>query len=262
MAEVNQITITNGIPTSGNGEVATINALMADGGQETLGFTTDSANVNTDSSSVSMISILKQISKIIQAIELRWPATLTTTGGLKIQGDGTALPVQVSSIPSHAVTNSGTFPVQITSGRTVTTTLTPTGGAYGANDVLSGVLTFASIANGASDIVIEGISLMINRSTVIASESSYRLYLYSSSPPSALADNAVWDLPSGDRTVFQGYVDITIPVDLGSTVYVEINNLNKRLRTSSSNIFGYLITVPAFTDTSDLHTITLRVRSV
>jgi len=40
------------------------------------------------------------------------PAALGAGGGLKIDGSGTALPVSLASVPSHAVTNAGTFAVQ------------------------------------------------------------------------------------------------------------------------------------------------------
>ncbi|MFA5053956.1 MAG: hypothetical protein WC565_07845 [Parcubacteria group bacterium] len=40
------------------------------------------------------------------------PAALGAGGGLKIDGSGTAVPVSVASVPSHAVTNAGTFAVQ------------------------------------------------------------------------------------------------------------------------------------------------------
>jgi len=67
MANLTIITLTNGIPTAGNGTVSTIDALMADGGQTTIGFKSDPAVPNTDFTSVSLVSLLKQISKTLQA---------------------------------------------------------------------------------------------------------------------------------------------------------------------------------------------------
>lgn len=40
------------------------------------------------------------------------PAALGAGGGIKVDGSGTALPVSVATVPSHAVTNAGTFAVQ------------------------------------------------------------------------------------------------------------------------------------------------------
>jgi hypothetical protein len=41
------------------------------------------------------------------------PAALGAGGGLKVDGSGTALPVSLASVPSHAVTNAGTFATQV-----------------------------------------------------------------------------------------------------------------------------------------------------
>lgn len=50
----------------------------------------------------------------LNSIAALLPTSLGANGGLKIEGvaSGTAVPVSVASIPSHAVTNAGTFAVQ------------------------------------------------------------------------------------------------------------------------------------------------------
>ena len=45
MANLTSVTVTAGVPTVGTGTVSTIDALMADGGQATLGTTTGAAVV-------------------------------------------------------------------------------------------------------------------------------------------------------------------------------------------------------------------------
>ena len=67
------------------------------------------------------------------------------------------------------------------------------------------------------------------------------------SPPSALADNAPWDLPSGDRSAFLGIVQLGTPVDLGSTLYVEANIINKQIKLAGTSLFGYLVTQTGYT---------------
>jgi hypothetical protein len=262
MAEIFQIDLTNGIPTTGTGQVATLNALMADGGQETIGATTDPASPATDATPATLIALSKQMSLMLQAIESRMPLALAGSGGLKVQGDGNAIPVSLGSVPSHAVTNSGNFKVQPAVGHSAVATLTPSATAYTGNDVLSGAITFTGAAAAAEEIIIEGITLMINRNAVQASEGAYRLHLYNVTPPSALADNAPWDLPSGDRASYLGFIDITVPIDVGSTTYVQILNVNKRVKTAGANLFGYLLTIAGYTETADLHTVTLHTRSV
>lgn len=148
----------------------------------------------------------------------------------------------------------------------VTLTRTADTNAYAANDVLgaatgsTAALTFASIGPSAGgEIMITTVSLEIDAAAVISGETSYRLYLYNVTPPSALGDNAAWDLPAGDRASFIGYVDLGTPVDLGSTLYVQTAAVNKQTKLASGSLFGYLTTVGAYTPTSarvyviDLH---------
>ncbi len=262
MAEILSIDLQNGIPVSGTGTVATLNALMADGGQETLGATTDPASTSTNATPATMMAVLKQMSLMLQEMRARWPNALATGGGLKVQSDGDPIPVSLGSVPSHSVTNSGNFKVQTSSGKTASATLTPSATAYTGNDVLSGAITFLNIAAEAQDINIDAISLMISRNAVQASEGAYRLHLYNVTPPSGLADNAPWDLPSGDRASYLGYIDITVPIDVGSTTYVQILNVNKRVKTAGTSLFGYLVTIAGYTETADVHTVTLHARGV
>lgn len=92
MANLTQVTLAAGVPTVGTGTVSTIDALMADGGQATLGAKADAAAATTDVTPISAMSIFKQISKSIQAAAASLAGTLT--------------------VASHAVTNAGTFAVQ------------------------------------------------------------------------------------------------------------------------------------------------------
>lgn len=118
---------------------------------------------------------------------------------------------------------------------------------YTANDVVGGALTFTLAAIGAGNMMITGAQLELDIAAVPAGMTSLRLYLYNVTPPSALADNAAWDLPAGDRASYLGYIDLGTPVDLGSTVYVEVNNLNKMMLAASTSVFGYLVTNGGFT---------------
>lgn len=125
--------------------------------------------------------------------------------------------------------------------------------AYTANDVIgaatgaTAAVEFASIGPSAGDILITTAELEIDRNAVISGETSYRLYLYNVTPPSASGDNDAWDLPSGDRASFLGYVDLGTPVDLGSTLYVQTTQVNKHLKLAGTSLFAYLVTIGAFT---------------
>jgi hypothetical protein len=76
---------------------------------------------------------------------------------------------------------------------------------------------------------------------------SFRLHLYDATPPSATADNAAWDLPAGDRANYLGYVDLGSPVDVGATLYVQTDQVNKQFRASTADLYGYLVTNGGFT---------------
>jgi len=68
MANLTSVGVSNGVPNSGTGTVSTIDALMADGGQATLGAKADAKSAATDATPASAISIWKQISFSVQAL--------------------------------------------------------------------------------------------------------------------------------------------------------------------------------------------------
>jgi len=119
--------------------------------------------------------------------------------------------------------------------------------AYTANDVVGGAISFPALAWNGADFIITSATLAINIAAVPSGMTSFRAYLYNVTPPSALADNAAWDLPSGDRAAYIGYVDFGTPVDLGSTLYVQSDGVNAAIKSSSITIFAYLVTIGAFT---------------
>lgn len=138
----------------------------------------------------------------------------------------------------------------------VTLTRTADVNAYGANDVLgaavgaTAALTFPTMGPSAGRIMITSASLEIDAAAIISGETSYLLHLYNITPPSALADNIVFDLPAGDRTSYLGFVSLGAPADLGSTLYVESNIINKQIKLAGTDIFAYLVTTGAHTPTS------------
>lgn len=125
--------------------------------------------------------------------------------------------------------------------------------AYTANDVVgaatgsTAAVEFTSIGPSAGRIMITSASYEGDASAIISGEANYRLHLYNVTPPSALGDNAAFDLPSGDRASYLGYIDLGTPVDLGSTLYVETNGINKQVKLAGTSLFAYLVTSGAFT---------------
>jgi len=125
----------------------------------------------------------------------------------------------------------------------------------------SAVLTFSS--DGAGDLLtnITSTELMIALGAVPGSMTSFLLHLYSASPPSALLDNAAWDLPSGDRSVYLGSVTMGTPADIGSTLYIQTTGLSKRVKAGASGtLWGYLVTAGGYTPAA-YEAFTLRLHS-
>lgn len=167
------------------------------------------------------------------------------------------LPVTMTDGAGNAVTSQA-------ASSAVSLTRTADTNAYAANDVLgaatgsTAALSFTGLTAAAGDFLITSASFEIDSAAVISGQTSYLLYLYNVTPPSALGDNTAWDLPSGDRASFLGVVNLGTPVDLGATLYVESNAINKQVTLSGTGLFGYLVTVGAYTPASaTVHKVTL-----
>lgn len=140
--------------------------------------------------------------------------------------------------------------------------------AYAAGDVVGA--TAAAIEFGPffyplaqRPVTVRAAELRIDATAVPSGMSFFTLHLYSATPPSALADNAAFDLPSGDRSVYLGSVVIGTPVDLGSTLYVRADNLNVDVELTGTALYGYLVSSAAWTPAAQtVFTVTLHVMAV
>jgi len=152
-------------------------------------------------------------------------------------------------------------------GSSVTLTRTADTSAYAANDVVgaapgsTAAIEFTNMGRRGSVISIASTKLQLNAAAIIASETSYLLHLYGITPPSALGDNVAFDIPAGDQASYLGFLSLGSPVDLGSTCFVQVNNVNLFLKLPGTSLFGYLVTVGAHTPTSaNVKVITLHTR--
>jgi len=161
-----------------------------------------------------------------------------------------ARPVQLTESADAGCAASASF------NRTADTNAYTAGDVEGSATGSTAALEFAftdrnSHAAQAGEFLITTVKLEIDISAVPSGMTSYRLYLYSATPPSAYSDNAAWDLPSGDRDSFKGYIDLGTPVDLGSTLYVETTGVNKQVTMpSGGKLYGYLVTNGGYTPSS------------
>lgn len=122
--------------------------------------------------------------------------------------------------------------------------------AYTAGDVYGGLQTFSSIGMSNSSVVVTSVSLRLNVTSVPSGMAGFRLHLYSATP-SSLADNAVWSLTTGDRSIYEGYVDLAVPTAIGSSIlYSQNDYINKQVKLTTSALYGYLVTLGAYTPAS------------
>lgn len=165
--------------------------------------------------------------------------------GAGVNGTGVQrVTVATDDAMSAAITADSGFSSSVAITRPADTT------AYTANDCVGGAQTFSSIGpSGGKAVMITGAELLIEASAIISGESNYRLHLYSVTPPGAYSDNTAWDLPSGDRASYLGFVDLGAISDMGSTLYAQAT-IQKPVKLAGTSVFGYLVTLNAYTPTA------------
>lgn len=139
-------------------------------------------------------------------------------------------------------------------------TFTPANTSHVTPDVNGGAQQFSTVGVSGERVMITSATLEIDGGS--AEATAWRLYLYNITPPSAIADDATWDLPSGDRASFLGYVDLGTAIDLGSTQWVEAHGINKQIKLASANVFGYLVNLTTVTPAAVAHIVTIHTVSV
>ncbi len=195
-----------------------------------LGEPTDAKSTATDGTSASAIAILKQISASLQT-----PAVPATRG----------------------------YTARVSITRPSDTTAYAAGDVVGVTGGGTGCITFANMRDVAGEILITSATFERDVAALISGETSYTLHLYNVTQPGAQVDNAVFDLPSGDRASYLGSLNLGTPVDLGSTLYIATDGINKQVTLASTSLFGVLVTVGAYTPASaSVHVVTLHAVAV
>lgn len=193
------------------------------------------------------------------------PVTMLSSGGTYVtfnsNGSQTAAnsaPVVQATDTSFAYSASGTF---------YSTTAAST---YAANDVYGSTASggstnlsavFALGAPSAGRIMITSASILTSTSATEAT--AWTLQLYNAAPPSNIADNGAFDIASGDRASYLGPINLGTPTDVGSSLYAEVNGINKQVKLSGTGVYGYLTNNSSSTviTTAD-HVVTLHAVSV
>lgn len=154
----------------------------------------------------------------------------------------------------------GSYRVTAVASLSASATFTPAVASHVAGDVVGGAQTFALNAPSGSRIKINTVSLEIDGGTI--ETTAWTLHLYNVTPPSAIADDAAFDLPSGDRTAYLGSIAIAQVVDLGSTLWIESSNIGKQVKLAGTSLFGYLVNGTTLTPAAVAHIVTINAEIV
>lgn len=120
--------------------------------------------------------------------------------------------------------------------------------AYAAGDVVGGAFSIATMGPSGGFVILNSAQLVISSVTAVPSGmTSFRLYLYNVTPPSAIADNGAFDLPTGDLVAYMGLIDLGTITDIGSQLLTVPVNPALQVKLSTQTVFAYLVTNGGFT---------------
>jgi hypothetical protein len=135
--------------------------------------------------------------------------------------------------------------------------------AYAAGDVIgvadsgtpanagSAIITLPSIGPSGGYVMLHSIRLLIGNTSLPTGMAGFRLHLYTASP-TAILDNAPFDLVSGEVATYAGFVDLPTPQDLGSTLHSQVDYAGPLIKLASgqSSLWAELETRGAYTPAS------------
>jgi hypothetical protein len=122
--------------------------------------------------------------------------------------------------------------------------------AYTAGDVVgaaAAALVFPNMGPAGGEIMLTSATLEIDVTAIPSGMTTFTLRLYSVTPPSAYADNAAWDLGSGDLASYLGHIALGAPADLGSTLRIAADGINKQVKLAGTSLFAYLCSDGGYT---------------
>ena len=126
----------------------------------------------------------------------------------------------------------------------------------------SAIITLPSIGPAGGYILVQSVRLMIGLSSVTSGMAAFRLHLYTTSP-TAILDNAAFDLVSGEVSSYAGFIDLPTPADFGSILVSQLDYAGTllKLAAGSSTLYAELETRGAYTPAAetlyDLRVLTL-----
>ncbi|MFM6272694.1 MAG: hypothetical protein ACKPFA_40415, partial [Dolichospermum sp.] len=197
----------------------------------------------------------------LAGINTKLPSNLTVTATrLLVDGSGVTQPVSFTTVPPGLAYLS-----------TATITRSANTTAYTANDVYgngSGGNAFelTNIGPSGGFVFLSSLDIIFNITALPSGMGAFAVYLFNAPPPSAITDNLPYSLSSGDRAsiiTLNGLILTTSLARGGGSVVAEISNINQlfKLATGSTSLWGYVVTLAAFTPAANSETATVRARS-
>lgn len=129
----------------------------------------------------------------------------------------------------------------------------PTATPYAGGDLIDVAKEFKftdrnllAIPNGSLIRILTAI-IKIADSAVPSGQTSFDLQMYSVTPASAQADNAVWTLDVGDLPTYRGSIGLGTPVDKGGALFVKTGGLFEDVKLIGNSLFGQLVTAGGHT---------------
>jgi len=135
---------------------------------------------------------------------------------------------------------------------------------YTANDVVgtttSAIHEFKNLGKLGGFVQLQSIRLQIHVGSIPSGMVNFRLHFYRTSP-TAIADNAVFNLVAADREPYIGFIDLPAPQDFGDTLISQVDYAGFLLQfTGNSNsVFAQLQTLGTFTPGANSEVYDLRV---
>lgn len=131
---------------------------------------------------------------------------------------------------------------------------------YTANDVIginaagvagSAIHTFTLAGPAGGAVLITGYDLTIDATAIPAGMTTFRLHIYDASP-TAIVDNAAFNLVTADQSKHLGVLDNVTIVDYGNSLFGGITKVDNQVKLASSvtSLFGQLVTNASFTPAS------------
>jgi len=171
-----------------------------------------------------------------------------------------------SSVPTYPI-QAGAIPVSGVAYRFATPFTRPAVTAYQAGDVIgdvdgSAIITLPNMGPPGGFVQIQSIRLLIHSATPVTTMSTLRVHFYSAAP-TAIADNAAWDLPSADRSIYLDYIDMPTPTDMGSTQFSKVDWPGSVLKfaAGSTSLFSIIQTITAATFAENSTVMDLRINA-